>query len=214
MFLLSKSNSLANRYIAELRDKEIQKDALRFRKNLERLGEIFAYEISKSLNYKSSIVKTPLGEKEMIVPAENPVLVTVLRAGLPFHQGLLNFFDQSENAFIGAYRGIHDKKENFEIEMNYISSPDIQGKTLIICDPMLATGKSIEKAYHAMLRFGIPSRTHIVSVVASQRGIRYLSARMSECRLWIGDVDPDLNTKSYIVPGLGDAGDLAFGPKN
>jgi hypothetical protein len=137
----------------------------------------------------------------------------VLRAAMPLHQGLLNFFDKSDSAFIGAYRGVHDKKEHFEIEMDYISSPSLQGKTLIICDPMLATGKSLEKAYHALLRFGIPAKTHIVSVVASDRGVRFINARMPECKLWIGDIDPELNTKSYIVPGLGDAGDLAFGVK-
>lgn len=214
MFVLSKSNSIANQFIAELRDKTLQKDPMRFRRNLERIGEIFAYEISKSLSYKTIEITTPLGTKETQVIKDAPVLVTILRAGLPLHQGFLNYFDSSENAFIGAYRGVHDLKENFEIEMDYISSPDIQGKTLIICDPMLATGKSVEKAYHAMLRFGIPAKTHVVSVVASQRGIRYVSARMSECRFWIGDIDPELNTKSYIVPGLGDAGDLAFGEKN
>lgn len=214
MLVLSTQNSIANNFLQELRDKNIQKDSLRFRKNLERLGEIFAYEISKTLSTKLIKTVTPLGTKESDVIVDYPVLVTILRAGLPLHQGLLNFFDKSENAFIGAYRGLRDKKEHFEIEMDYITSPNIQGKTLIICDPMLATGKSVEKAYHGMLRYGIPSRTHVVSAVASDRGIRYLQAMMSECRLWIGDIDPELNSKSYIVPGLGDAGDLAFGPKN
>lgn len=214
MFVLVHSNSIANQFIAELRDEKIQKDTMRFRKNMERLGEIFAYEISKTLNYKNKTFTTPLGSKKIPVLTESPVLVTILRAGLPLHQGLLNYFDKAENGFIGAYRGVHDKTENFEIEMNYITSPDIQGKTLIICDPMLASGKSIEKAYHAMLRFGIPSKTHIVSVIGSDRGVRYIQARMSECKLWIGDIDEELNAKSYIVPGLGDAGDLAFGLKN
>lgn len=213
MLLLTKTNSIANHYLAELRDTSVQKDSLRFRKNLERLGEIFAYEISKNMSYQAKIVQTPLGEKETFQLVSPPVLVTVLRAGLPLHQGLLNFFDTAENAFIGAYRGKHDTKEHFEIEMDYIASPDIQGKTLILCDPMLATGKSIEKAYHAMLRYGIPARTHIVSAIASQRGIRFVQARMPECKLWIGDIDEELNAKSYIVPGLGDAGDLAFGGK-
>ncbi|NBA85307.1 uracil phosphoribosyltransferase [Emticicia sp. CRIBPO] len=214
MFVLSESNSIANHFLAELRDKDIQKDAFRFRKNLERLGELFAYEISKTLTYRNNSVESPLGKKDVSLLGDYPVLVTIMRAGLPLHQGLLNFFDKSENGFIGAYRGLHDTKDHFEIEMDYISSPSIQGKTLIICDPMLATGKSIEKAYHAMLRYGIPSRTHIVSVVASQRGIRFINARMPECRIWVGDIDDELNSKSYIVPGLGDAGDLAFGPKN
>lgn len=213
MRILTNTNSIANHYLAELRDVTIQKDALRFRKNLERLGEIFAYEISKTMTYQAKEIQTPLGIKETFQLANPPVLVTVLRAGLPLHQGLLNFFDTAENAFIGAYRGKHDIKEDFEIEMDYIASPNIQDKTLILCDPMLATGKSLEKAYHAMLRYGVPAKTHLVSAIASQRGVRYVQARMPECRLWLGDVDEELNAKSYIVPGLGDAGDLAFGEK-
>lgn len=213
MWVLAEQNSIANNFLSELRDKDIQKDTMRFRRNLERLGEIFAYEISKSLSFVNSKTETSLGTKESSTLSEYPIIVTVLRAAMPLHQGLLNFFDKSDSAFIGAYRGVHDSKEDFEIEMDYISSPSLQGKTLIICDPMLATGKSLEKAYHALLRFGIPSKTHIVSVVASDRGVRYINVRMPECKLWIGDIDPELNTKSYIVPGLGDAGDLAFGVK-
>jgi uracil phosphoribosyltransferase len=213
MWVLAEQNSIANNFLSELRDKEIQKDSMRFRRNLERLGEIFAYEISKSLSFSNSKTETSLGTKESFTLSEYPIIVTVLRAAMPLHQGLLNFFDKSDSAFIGAYRGIHDSNEHFEIEMDYISSPSLQGRTLIICDPMLATGKSLEKAYHALLRFGIPAKTHIVSVVASERGVRYINARMPECKLWIGDIDPELNTKSYIVPGLGDAGDLAFGVK-
>ena len=213
MWVLAEQNSIAKNFLAELRDKNIQEDKMRFRKNLERLGEIFAYEISKSLSYSYINVETSLGTKETQELAEYPVIATVLRAAMPLHIGLLNFFDKSDSAFIGAYRGVHDKKEHFDIEMDYISSPSLQGKTLIICDPMLATGKSLEKAYHALLRFGIPSKTHIVSVVASERGVRFINARMPECKLWIGDIDNELNTKSYIVPGLGDAGDLAFGVK-
>ncbi|MCP9762377.1 uracil phosphoribosyltransferase [Lacihabitans soyangensis] len=213
MWVLAEQNSIANNFLSELRDKDIQKDTMRFRRNLERLGEIFAYEISKSLSFSNTTTETSLGIKESSTLSEYPIIVTVLRAAMPLHQGLLNFFDKSDSAFIGAYRGVHDSKEHFEIEMDYISSPNLQGKTLIICDPMLATGKSLEKAYHALLRFGIPAKTHIVSVVASERGVRYIHARMPECKLWIGDIDPELNTKSYIVPGLGDAGDLAFGVK-
>jgi uracil phosphoribosyltransferase len=214
MYILTANSSIAATFLAELRDENTQKDPMRFRKNMERLGEIFAYEISKTLSYKTQIIKTSLGEKEVSLPTHPPVLVTILRAGLPLHQGLLNYFDKAENGFIGAYRGLHDSKENFEIEMDYIASPSIQDKTLILCDPMLATGRSIEKAYHAMLRFGVPTRTHIVSVVASRRGVNYLQNRMPECRLWLGDIDENLNEKSYIIPGLGDAGDLAFGQKN
>ena len=213
MFVLTENNSLANHFLAELRDKNIQLDSMRFRKNLERLGEVFAYEISKTLSYQDHAVETQLGTKTTQQLSQEVVLVTILRAGLPLHQGLLNFFDKSENAFIGAYRGKHDDKEAFEIEMDYITSPDIHGKVLIISDPMLATGKSIEKAYHAMLRYGVPSKTHIVSAIASRRGVRFIQARLPQCRLWLGDIDEEMNAKSYIVPGLGDAGDLAFGGK-
>lgn len=214
MTVLAEKNSIVNNFLIELRDSEVQKDSMRFRRNLERIGEIMAYEISKTLNYHNQKVKTSLGIKETQKLKDYPVIATIMRAGLPLHQGLLNVFDKSENAFIGAYRGVHDLKEDFDIEMDYITAPDLQGKTLIICDPMLATGKSIEKTYHALLRFGIPSKTHIVSVVASRRGAKFVKARMPECSLWLGDIDEEMNDKSYIVPGLGDAGDLAFGLKN
>lgn len=213
MFVLTETYSIANHFLAELRHQETQKDAMRFRKNMERLGEIFAYEISKTLSYQNRDVETQLGAKITQQVSQQVVLVTILRAGLPLHQGLLNYFDKAENAFIGAYRGKHDEKESFEIEMDYITSPDIQDKILIISDPMLATGKSIEKAYHAMLRYGIPAKTHIVSAIASRRGVRFIKARLPQCRLWIGDIDEELNSKSYIVPGLGDAGDLSYGGK-
>jgi uracil phosphoribosyltransferase len=213
MFVLTETYSIANHFLAELRCRETQKDPMRFRKNMERLGEIFAYEISKTLSYQNRDVETQLGAKITQQVSQQVVLVTILRAGLPLHQGLLNYFDKAENAFIGAYRGKHDEKESFEIEMDYITSPDIQDKILIISDPMLATGKSIEKAYHAMLRYGIPARTHIVSAIASRRGVRFIKARLPQCRLWIGDIDEELNNKSYIVPGLGDAGDLSYGGK-
>lgn len=214
MFILSEKNTVAQNFLAEIRDQEIQRDSMRFRRNLERLGEIFAYEISKSLRYTQKEIKTVLGTKKTNVLASEMVLTTILRAGLPLHQGLLNYFDKAENAFIGAYRGKHNSEEDFDIEMDYITAPDIQGKTLIISDPMIATGQSIEKAYHALLRYGLPERTHIVSAIASRKGIQFLQERIPQCHLWIGDVDDELNTKSYIVPGLGDAGDLAFGVKN
>lgn len=213
MFILTENNSLANYFLCELRDEQIQKDSMRFRRNLERLGEVFAYEISKTLSFKMQEVSTQLGIKKTYQLSQEVVLVTILRAGLPLHQGLLNYFDKAENAFIGAYRGKHDEKEVFEIKMDYITSPDINGKLLIISDPMMATGKSIEKAYHAMLRYGVPTKTHIVSAIASQRGVRFIQARLPQCRLWVGDIDDELNSKSFIVPGLGDAGDLAFGGK-
>jgi uracil phosphoribosyltransferase len=214
MFILSENNTVAQNFMAELRDEEIQKDSMRFRRNLERVGEIFAYEISKSLRYTQKEIKTALGTKKTNVLASETVLTTILRAGLPLHQGLLNYFDKSENAFIGAYRGKHNAEEDFDIEMDYITAPDIQGKTLIISDPMIATGQSIEKSYHALLRYGLPERTHIVAAIASRAGIRFLQERIPQCHLWIGDIDDELNTKSYIIPGLGDAGDLAFGIKN
>jgi uracil phosphoribosyltransferase len=213
MFVLIENNSLANQFLAELRDSKIQRDSMRFRRNLERIGEVFAYEISKTLSYQKNEITTQLGIKNTHLISQEVVLVTILRAGLPLHQGLLNYFDKAENAFIGAYRGKHDDKEAFEIEMDYITSPDIHGKVLIICDPMLATGKSIEKAYHAMLRYGIPAKTHIVSAIASRRGVRFVQARLPQCRLWVGDIDEEMNSKSYIVPGLGDAGDLSYGGK-
>lgn len=214
MFILAEKNTIAQNFLAELRDKEIQLDAMRFRRNLERVGEIFAYEISKTLRYTQQTISTALGEKKTNVLASETVLTTILRAGLPLHQGLLNYFDKAENAFIGAYRGKHNAEDNFAIEMDYITAPDIQGKTLIISDPMIATGQSIEKAYHALLRYGLPERTHIVAAIASRTGIQFLQERIPQCHLWIGDIDNELNSKSYIVPGLGDAGDLAFGVKN
>jgi uracil phosphoribosyltransferase len=214
MFILSENNTIAQNFMAELRDEEVQKDSMRFRRNLERIGEIFAYEISKSLRYTQKEIKTALGTKKTNVLASETVLTTILRAGLPLHQGLLNYFDKSENAFIGAYRGKHNAEEDFDIEMDYITAPSIQGKTLIISDPMIATGQSIEKSYHALLRYGLPERTHIVAAIASRAGIQFLQERIPQCHLWIGDIDDELNTKSYIIPGLGDAGDLAFGIKN
>lgn len=214
MFLLSDNNTIAQNFLAELRDEGVQRDSMRFRRNLERIGEIFAYEISKTLRYTQKGITTPLGVKKTNILASETVLTTILRAGLPLHQGLLNYFDTSENAFIGAYRGKHNSEEDFAIEMDYITAPDIQGKTLIISDPMIATGQSVEKAYHALIRYGLPERTHIVAAIASKPGIQFLQERIPQCHLWIGDIDDELNTKSYIVPGLGDAGDLAFGVKN
>jgi uracil phosphoribosyltransferase len=213
-FILNSTASLADHFIAELRDVEIQKDKMRFRKNLERVGELLAYEISKTLFYKTEQVQTPLGISKTHRLARPVVLATILRASLPFHQGFLNMFDDAENAFIGAYRGPHIEKDGFNIEMDYITSPDLRDKTLILMDPMLATGKSLEKVYHALFRFGMPAQTHIAAVIASREGVDFVRSRMPECRLWLGAVDDSLNEYSYIVPGLGDAGDLAYGPKN
>ncbi|WP_234735995.1 uracil phosphoribosyltransferase [Tellurirhabdus bombi] len=213
MFVFTQQPSVANHFIAELRDTSVQKDRLRFRRNLERLGELMAYEISKTLPYQVSRVQTPLGVSTTQLLIKPPVLATVLRASLPFHQGFLNFFDQAENAFVGAYRGYHTHDEGFEVAMDYMASPDLSGKTVILMDPMLATGRSLEKVYHALLRYGIPAQTHIAAVLASPEGIRYVQEQMPQCHLWLGAVDDRLDEHFYIIPGLGDAGDLAFGEK-
>lgn len=220
MFVFSDFNSIANQYIAELRDLSVQKDRMRFRRNLERLGELTAYEISKTLPYQNSSVQTPLGMANAPVLLQQPVIATIMRAGLPFHAGFMNYFDRADNAFAGAYRGYvseageqDDETYDFEIEMDYISSPDLAGRTLIIADPMLATGRSLEKVYHALLRYGIPAQTHIAAVIASPEGITHLQKQLPQCHLWLGAIDDHLNEHYYIVPGLGDAGDLAFGEK-
>lgn len=214
MFLLSQKPSIADHYLAEMRDVNIQKDRMRFRRNLERIGELLAYEISKSLTFRSEKVETPLGQSPSRYLLQPVVLATILRAGLPMHQGFLNIFDEADNAFIGAYRGHNiGAEEDFEVEMDYITSPDLTGKTLILVDPMLATGRSLEKVYHALLRFGIPAQTHIAAAIASPEGVNFLQKRIPQCRLWLGALDQKLNEQFYIVPGLGDAGDLAFGEK-
>jgi len=212
--ILGNSNSLLNQFIAEIRDEVIQKDPLRFRRNLERVGEIFAYEISKELVYKTREITTPLGVAKIPMPEQQPVLATILRAGLPLHQGLLNYFDKAENCFISAYRK-YGPEGDFQIEFEYIASPHIDNKVVIMVDPMLATGSSMEVAYHALLEKGKPSHVHLVSVIASQQGIDYVQKMLPEDKitLWVGAVDPGMTPKSYIVPGLGDAGDLAFGEK-
>jgi uracil phosphoribosyltransferase len=211
---LSENNSLLNQYLKEIRSVEIQKDPLRFRRNLERMGEIMAYEISKTLQYECEDVVTPLGIAPVNTISNRIVLSTILRAGLPFHQGFLSYFDGAENAFVSAYRKYKDALK-FEIFIEYIASPDLTGKTLIICDPMLATGGSLELAYGALLTKGRPAKVHIASVISSQQAVDYLSEHFqeSDATLWTAVIDPTLNTHSYIVPGLGDAGDLAFGEK-
>jgi len=213
MFVFADQPSIANHFIAELRDVAIQKDRMRFRRNLERLGELMAYEISKVMSYQVTQVQTPLGVSTTQINKQPPVLATILRASLPFHQGFLNYFDQAENAFVGAYRGYLPLGEDFEIAMDYISCPDLSGKIVILMDPMLATGRSLEKVYHALLRYGIPAQMHIAAVLASPEGIRYVQEQMPQCHLWLGAIDERLDAHYYIVPGLGDAGDLAFGEK-
>jgi uracil phosphoribosyltransferase len=211
---LGESNSIFNHFVAEIRDEQIQKDSLRFRQNLERVGAIFAYEISKKLGYKSEDVQTPLGIASVPQLTEQPVLATILRAGLPIHLGLLNMFDRAENAFISAYRR-YEKDGSFDIQFEYLSCPSIENKTVIISDPMLATGASMVLAYKALLQRGKPKHTHIVSIIASKEGVDYLQKNlpMQNVTLWLGAIDDELTVKSYIVPGLGDAGDLAFGSK-
>lgn len=210
---LSKQNSILSQFIAELRDMEMQKDAMRFRKNLERCGEICAYEISKKMAWKKIEVTTPLGISPASVLNEQPVIATILRAGIPFHQGMLNYFDKAESAFISAYRK-HHKDGSWDVQVEYLSSPDINEKTLILCDPMLATGISIELVYKAMKRNGIPKHIHIASVIASAQGIDYIKKNLpTNISIWTCAVDEELTAQAYIVPGLGDAGDLAFGKK-
>lgn len=212
--ILAQKNSLLNLFISELRDKKIQKDSMRFRRNMERIGEIFAYEISKQFNYKNQEIITPLGTSIMSVPETPIVNATILRAGLPFHNGFLNYIDNAENAFISAHRKYH-KDGSFTIQFEHLSSPSIDKKLLILSDPMLASGASMEIAYKALLERGTPTHTHIVTIIASNQGLNYVKkhVNMKNVTIWAGDVDDELTSKSYIVPGLGDAGDLAFGSK-
>ena len=211
--ILGNQNSIVNQYISELRDVEIQKDRLRFRKNLERLGEIFAYEISKLLPYTLTEVTTPLGIATVPVLKEQPIIGTILRAGIPFHQGLLNIFDHADNAFISAYRK-HHKDGSFDIKLEYVSTPRLDNRVLILSDPMLATGSSIVTTYRTLLERGTPHQTHIVAALASSEGVTYVKSHLSpDVTLWVGAVDEELTAQAYIVPGLGDAGDLAYGGK-
>jgi len=212
--ILSNTNSIINHFIAELRDAEIQKDSLRFRRNLERLGTLFAYEVSKELKYENREVVTSLGIANVPVLAEYPVLATILRAGLPFHQGFLNIFDKSENAFISVYRKMH-KDHSFTMQLEYASIPDIEGKVLILCDTMIATGSSVAMSYKNLLTYGKPSQSHIVSVLASLEGLDYLKKHLpqQDMTIWLGALDDELTAQSFVVPGLGDAGDLAYGRK-
>ena len=213
VYNFSQYSSLYNKLLSELRDENIQKDSMRFRKNLERLGEISAYEISKTLQDYSQVTKTPLGTSKTNIPSENLVLATVLRAGLPLHNGLLKYYDNAENCFISAYRK-HTSKEEFEVEIQYMASPNLTDRIVILSDPMLATGRSMVLAYKALLKKGTPSKIHIVCVIGSEQGVEYISKNFPEdTTLWIGGIDPKMTSESYIVPGLGDAGDLAFGKK-
>ncbi len=214
IYNIGEKSSLVNQFMSEIRDKNIQKDSLRFRRNLERMGEIFAYEISQKLTYQSQMVETPLGIAQVPVLSENILLATIMRAGMPLHQGLLNYFDKAGNAFISAYRKYH-KDGSFDIKFEYLSAPATDNKTIILSDPMLATGSSMVLAYNALLGKGTPTYTHIVVLVASTDGIEYLKKHidMTKVSVWVAAIDKELTAKSYIVPGIGDAGDLAYGDK-
>ena len=208
------TNSILNQYISEIRNVEVQNDRLRFRRNIERIGEIMAYEMSKEFKYSVKNIQTPLGIAPVSTPDNNLVISTILRAGLPFHQGFLSYFDGAENAFVSAYRKYKDRL-NFDIHIEYIASPRLTGKTLIISDPMLATGSSMELAYEALLTKGVPDHVHVASIISSKQALKYLQKKMPDDKttIWIAALDNDLDDHSYIVPGLGDAGDLAFGEK-
>lgn len=211
---LSSQASVLNQFIAEIRDIDIQKDSLRFRRNLERMGEIFAYEISKTLSYETAPTTTPLGIADTRQLSSQPVIATILRAGLPFHNGILNYFDKAQSAFISAYRK-HHKDNSFDIAIESISCPDLNGKTVILCDPMLASGSSMVLTCKSLLTKGIPAHIHIATAIASTQGLDYLNKNMptKNYTVWCGAIDEELTSQAYIVPGLGDAGDLAFGSK-
>ena len=213
--ILNKENTILNKFIAQIRDREVQRDSMRFRRNLERVGEVMSYEISRTLNYKTQIVETPLGEAAVEMISDKIVVATIMRAGLPLHQGFLNYFDDAESAFISTYRK-SSKDGSFKVKVEYVSSCDFEGKTLILVDPLLATGTSLVLAYEALIaKGGEPEHTHIATVVASEQGLDYVKHHLPSrsTTLWVGAVDAELTSRSYIVPGIGDAGDLAFGEK-
>lgn len=212
IFNLSENHTIANRFIAELRDVKIQQDSMRFRRNLERIGEIIAFEISKTLPYKEIEVETPLGIAKTAVPNQKLILATILRAGLPLHQGLLNYFDDADNAFISAYRK-HHKDGTFDIHLEYVSCPNLDNRILVLCDPMLATGASMALTAKALLEYGRPSQIHFVTAIASTYGLDYIKRTFPNAHVWLGALDEELTARSFIVPGLGDAGDLSFGEK-
>lgn len=211
---ISKQNSVLNTFISEIRNTTIQKDSMRFRRNIERIGEVLGYEMSKALSYKKSLVETPLGTSLINLLENNIVLCSILRAGVPLHNGLLNYFDTAENAFISAYRHHKHNPESFEIIVEYLACPSLENKTLILADPMLATGQSMVATFEALKPFGKPKEIHLVSIIGAQEGVNYVENHFDEnTHLWIAAIDEKLNDKGYIVPGLGDAGDLAFGEK-
>jgi uracil phosphoribosyltransferase len=211
---LSETPSILNTFMSEIRDKIIQKDSMRFRRNIERIGEIIGYELSKSIHFEDHNIETPLGDSTTVLHKNDIVLCSILRAGVPLHNGLLNYFDAAENAFISAYRQHKHNPESFEIVVEYLACPSLEGKTLILADPMLATGQSMVATYEALKPFGTPKDVHLVSVIGAQKGVDFVAdAFDTNTHLWIAAVDNTLNDKGYIIPGLGDAGDLAFGNK-
>lgn len=211
---LLEKNSIANKFVAQLRDKSVQTDRLRFRRNIERLGEILGYELSKQLNFSEKEVLSPLGTSKIALPQNEIVLCSILRAGLPLHNGLLNYFDDAENSFISAYRHHPNNDEEFEIIVEYLASPSLENKTLILADPMLATGRSFVNVMQALKTMGTPKQIHLVSVIGAREGIEHVADEFPEdTQLWIATIDEKLDEKGYIVPGLGDAGDLCFGGK-
>jgi uracil phosphoribosyltransferase len=212
---LEKTDSVFNQYMAELRDAVIQQDRMRFRRNLERIGQIMAYEISKSFEYDDEEVTTPLGIKQIRTMHEQPVIATILRAGLPFHNGMLSMFDQADSAFIAAYRKYDKNEEDSEIRVEYFSSPDIEDRVLIVCDPLLATGESIVKTLNGLMEDMMPKEIFIAVAVASQDGLDYVERTMSRLpvTIWVGSIDEELTARAYVVPGIGDVGDLAYGEK-
>lgn len=211
IFILNQEPSVANHFIAELRDVRVQRDSMRFRRNLERLGEILAYKISTGLSYRTEAVETPLALTSELVLEDFPVLATVLRAGLPFHQGFMNYFDQASSAFVAAYR--MEATSEISVQVDYLAAPSLEGKVLLLVDPMLATGKSLALTYKAMLRFGMPREVHLAAAIASPEGVAHIQAALPQAHIWLGALDERLDENFYIVPGLGDAGDLAFGAK-
>lgn len=212
VFVLNEQPSVASSFVAELRDTERQADRFRFRRNLERVGELLAYELSKTLTYTSRSLHTPLDTMTVRVLAKQPVLLSVLRAGIPLHQGVLNYFDRADSGFIGAFRQ-PTEGDAFTVAADYYATPPVDGETVVLIDPMLATGQTIIRAIQLLASHGTPAQLHVVAAIASADGVAVVQAKHPDCRLWLGAVDPHLNQKSYIVPGLGDAGDLAFGPK-
>jgi uracil phosphoribosyltransferase len=213
--ILDHQNTILNRFIAQMRNVKVQNDSMRFRRNLERAGEVMAYEISKTLHYGKRVVETPLGEAEVALPKDEIVIATILRAGIPFHQGFLNYFDDAQNAFVSAFRK-YSKDGTFRVKVEYISCGDLTDKVLVLVDPMLATGTSLALTYKALLeKGGTPRHTHVAAVIASEEGVNYVREHLPDrdTTIWCGAVDEELTVKSYIIPGLGDAGDLAYGVK-